>query len=173
MVLDRLRPLCLIRIAERPLAIDHDQVMDHAVILRPLVEVLEVGHVLGLVLEEGVDELDRADAEILPGNLREVEVVDLLLEERLVERPLGERDLKGRLRRGDDRLGPGKGDPRRGQRRLLQKLTTIGHVLIPLSVDLMIDFSPSGLCRPSMTSSRIGEVVGAVREPPLLITGAW
>ena len=51
-------------------------------VVGPLLQVAEVGGVLGLVLEELVDELDARDAVGLLGDLGEVEVVDLVLAKR-------------------------------------------------------------------------------------------
>ena len=59
-----------------------------------LAELGEVGGVVGLVLEELVDELNGLDAVVLAGGLGEVEVVELLGEQGLVEGPLGEGDAE-------------------------------------------------------------------------------
>ena len=93
-VLDGLRPLASSSGAQVALAVDHDQDAGDADVVGALLQVLEVGRVVGLVLEELVDELDPLDAVVLAGDLGEVEVVDLLGEQGLVQRPLGQRDLE-------------------------------------------------------------------------------
>ena len=89
-VLDRLHSGFLLGGAHVSLAVDHDQDAGHADVIGALLEILEVGRVVGLVLEKLVDELDPFDPVVLAGDLGEIEVVDLLGEQGSVERPLGQ-----------------------------------------------------------------------------------
>ena len=114
-LLDRRGAGLVIGVAEVAEAVAHDQDVRHALVGRPLGEVGDVVGVLGLVLEELVDVLDPVDAELLLRRPREVEVVELAREERVVERPLGERDFECRLRAGRGFSG-GKRPGRAGQR---------------------------------------------------------
>ena len=85
MFMDGLRAAFGIRIAQRTFAIDHDQDVLDAFAGSPPVELGQVFGVLCFVLEELVDVLARSDAVLPPGDCREVEVVDLVLEERPVQ----------------------------------------------------------------------------------------
>ena len=93
-VLDRLRPLLLVGVAEVALAVAHDEDAGHLVVVGHLLQVGEVRPVLLLVLVELVDVLDALDAVLLGTDLGELERVELvgalLAEERPVQRPLGE-----------------------------------------------------------------------------------
>ena len=109
-ILDGLVALLLVRGAHVAFAVDHDQDAGHTVVVGTGFQVLEVSRVVGLVLEELVDELDTLDAVLLAGDLGKIEVVDLLGEEGLVQRPLGQRDLEcSRLRPRAWPHGPGSG----------------------------------------------------------------
>jgi hypothetical protein len=84
--------------------VDHDQVALHAVVVAALHEFLQVSRVAGLVLEKLVDVLHHADAELLLGLHRKVEVGHLAGKQSLVQRPFGqgnfEEHLFARLRQG-------------------------------------------------------------------------
>jgi len=123
--LDGLRPLGRVGGAEVGLAVDHDQHARDALVGGPLPELLQIGLVAGLVVEELVDVLDRVDAEVLAGHAREVEVGAgraAGAEQVLVQRPLGQRDLEVADAAGAGRPGdllrprPGRG-PADAQRR--------------------------------------------------------
>ena len=77
-VLDRLLPLLLVGVAERALAVAHDEHAADAVVVRDLLQVLQVAVVLLLVLVELVDVLDGVDAVVLLGDLGELERVEFL-----------------------------------------------------------------------------------------------
>ncbi len=66
--------LVLVRAGEVALAVDHDQHAGHALVVGPLLQLFQVLLVLGLVLEELVDELDALDPELLAGHLGEVQI---------------------------------------------------------------------------------------------------
>ena len=93
-VLHGLVAIGLVRRAHVTLAVDHDQHAGHAVIVGPGLQILQVGRVVGLVLEELVDELRALDAVLLAGEPGKIEVRDLPGEEGLVQRPFRQRDLE-------------------------------------------------------------------------------
>jgi len=93
-VLDGLGALHLVGGAQIALGVDHDQDAGDPVVVGPLLEILQIGGVPGLILEELVDELDGLDPVRLAGDNREVEVGQLPLEEGVIQRPLGQRDLE-------------------------------------------------------------------------------
>ena len=97
------RSIGIAQIAE---AITHDQDVRHALVLRPLGEVGQVGRVFSLVLEELVDVLDRVDAKLLLGGAGEIEVVKFTGEDGAVQRPFRQRDAEER-RRNRGLRGPG------------------------------------------------------------------
>ncbi len=99
-VFDRLRAGGGVGIAEVAEAVAHDEHVRHALVGGPLGELGDVVGIPHLVLEELIDVFHGVDAKRLLRGAREVEVVELAGEERLVERPLGERDLEERRIRG-------------------------------------------------------------------------
>ena len=105
MVLDRLGAGGTLGITEIAEAIAHDQDVRHALVLRPLGKVCQVGRILRLVLEELVDIFDRVDAKLLLGGAGEIEIVELAGEEGAVQRPFRQRDLEEGHRSGGVR-GP-------------------------------------------------------------------
>src|SRR5690606_34649172 len=93
-VLDGLPPLRLVRRAQAPFAVAHDQVLVDALAVCAAVHLGQVRRVLRLVLEEAVDVLDCLDAELLPRDAHEVQVVQLARADRAVQRPLRQRDAE-------------------------------------------------------------------------------
>ena len=93
-VLDCLGAGLVVGVAEVAEAVAHQEQVLHAFVGRPPGEIGQVVGVFGLVLEELIDVLDGVDAELLAGRPREVEVVELAGEDRLVQRPFRERDAK-------------------------------------------------------------------------------
>ena len=83
--------------AQRSFAVDHDQENLDVVVGRALLEVAQVLAIAGLILEELVHQFDRADAVVLPGRARKIEMIQLLREELLVEGPFRERNVVKRF----------------------------------------------------------------------------
>src|SRR5262245_36591710 len=126
MILHGLATLGLVRIAQVPLAITHNEQDLDAFSIRPALEVAQVGLVLGLLHEELVDQLDSLDAVVAPGGFREVQMIQFLSKKRFVQRPFGQRDLHGRFLGGSQPTRDGwqrcAGDAQDGK--VLQKNAT-------------------------------------------------
>ena len=96
-ILDGLLAPGFIGVAQRPFVVDHDQTVFDAQVLRPFLEFGEVLLVPRLVFEELIDILDCVNPVVHLRDFGEVEVVQLLREERAMKRPLGKGDLEHRL----------------------------------------------------------------------------
>lgn len=104
MVLDGLGSLIIIWVARAPFTIAHDENALHTFALASVLEIFEISHVFGFVLEKLVDVLDRIDSVLLLGNFWKIEVRHFALPESTVKGPFGKRNLKPRA----DWLGAGK-----------------------------------------------------------------
>jgi hypothetical protein len=95
-VFDGLLALCFIRLAKVAFVVAHDEDIGNALAAGDFLEFGDVGSVFRFVLPELIDVLNGIDAKFGFSDAGEVEVSQLLCEERFVKRPFGEGDLEKR-----------------------------------------------------------------------------
>jgi hypothetical protein len=95
-ILDRLGPFGIVRIAKIAFVVAHDEHAGDAEVVAALFQFRQITLIFGLIHEELIHVLDGIDSEILLGGFREIEVVHFLLLQRVVKRPFRQRDFEWR-----------------------------------------------------------------------------